>query len=79
MTTWQWIKATPRLVVLVGAVAVTWGMWLSHVYGVSTERNRWERYRSQVTEFQLQLERDGGAVCLPPMIGVPPGREFRAI
>jgi hypothetical protein len=67
MTAWQWIKTAPRLIVLAGAVAVTWGMWLSHVYGVNTERGRWERYRMQVTEVQLRLERYGNTTCLPPM------------
>lgn len=45
MTTWQWMKATPRWLLLAGAVSVTWGLWLAHVYGAHLERRHWEKLR----------------------------------
>ena len=42
MTAWQWLKSAPRWLVLVAAVAVTWGCWLAHVVGTNLERARWE-------------------------------------
>lgn len=47
MTTWQWLRATPRWLVLLAAVAATWGMWLAHVHGREIERGLWERFRTQ--------------------------------
>lgn len=47
MSTWAWLRATPRWLVLVVAVAVTWGCWLAHTVGRNVERAVWLRYAAE--------------------------------
>lgn len=47
MSTWAWLRATPRWLVLVVAVSVTWGCWLAHTVGRNVERAVWLRYAAE--------------------------------
>lgn len=39
----EWLRRAPRDLVLVAAIAATWGGWLAHTYGRELERLRWEK------------------------------------
>lgn len=59
----DWIRSAPKRVVLAGAVAVTWGCWLAHTYGVNVERARWEKVRMRAIE---QIIHEGPCIRANP-------------
>lgn len=61
---WRWVASTPKELIVVIAVSITWGMWLSHVVGSYKERRIWEQYRSQMQQqmcVPIPKPREGGA------------------